>query len=95
MRCTSLDHDDAALVSAHLRERRRHAIDRVWIAAVLSEQAGCLGPCAQPSRRLRDVARNLADLELSDNASTAPRWRIVAGQRLKRDNTRDEVGDGQ
>jgi hypothetical protein len=65
---------------AQLRERRR---------------PGRFGPCAQPSRRLRDVARNLADLELSDNASTAPRWRIVAGQRLKRDNTRDEVGDGQ
>jgi hypothetical protein len=36
---------------------------------------GRLGPCTQPGRRLRDVARNLADLELSDTTTTA----LVAG----------------
>ena len=100
MHCTSSDHDSAALMrgSASVAVVFRispptegRAIDRVWIEAVLRRQAG-LGPCAKPARPLRDVACNLADLELSDNANTAPRWRIVAGQCLKRDNTRMRLG---
>jgi hypothetical protein len=39
---------------------------------------------AAVGRGVVDVARDLADLELSNAASTAPRWRVIAGQRLER-----------
>ena len=43
-------------------------------------------------RGVVDVARDLADLELSNAASKAPRRRVIAGQRLER--TRAEVRFG-
>jgi hypothetical protein len=51
-------------------------------------------PTTMPAvgRGVVDVARHLADLELSNAASTAPRRRVRAGQRLER--TRAEVRFG-